>query len=76
MNALFLDRDGVINVLRQGDYVKHPDELELLPGVAEALRMLRPLRRRHSPHRAIPGSTRTLSSYSSSPSWTRRLSRG
>lgn len=42
MNALFLDRDGVLNVLRQGDYVKHPDELELLPGVAEALRMLRP----------------------------------
>ena len=37
MKALFLDRDGVINVLRHNDYVKTPDELELLPGVAEAV---------------------------------------
>ncbi len=42
MNALFLDRDGVLNVLRRNDYVKCPDELELLPGVAEALQLLRP----------------------------------
>ena len=32
MKTLFLDRDGVINVLRPDDYVKGPDELELLPG--------------------------------------------
>ena len=37
MKALFLDRDGVINVLRHNDYVKNPDELEILPGVAEAV---------------------------------------
>ena len=42
MNALFLDRDGVLNALRRNDYVKRPEELEVLPGVAEALRMLRP----------------------------------
>lgn len=41
MNALFLDRDGVLNVLRHDDYVKTPDELELLPGVAEALTICR-----------------------------------
>ncbi|MBR4505521.1 MAG: HAD family hydrolase [Bacteroidales bacterium] len=37
MKALFLDRDGVLNVLRKNDYVKTPDELEILPGVAEAI---------------------------------------
>ena len=41
MNALFLDRDGVLNVLRPDDYVKTPAELELLPGVAEALAVCR-----------------------------------
>lgn len=41
MNALFLDRDGVLNVLRMNDYVKCPDELELLPGVAEAVALCR-----------------------------------
>lgn len=41
MRALFLDRDGVINVLRPNDYVKCPDELELLPGVAEAVALCR-----------------------------------
>jgi HAD superfamily hydrolase (TIGR01662 family) len=39
--ALFLDRDGVLNVLRHDDYVKCPDELEVLPGVKEALELLR-----------------------------------
>ena len=29
MKALFLDRDGVLNVLRHNDYVKTPDELEI-----------------------------------------------
>lgn len=41
MRALFLDRDGVLNVLRPDDYVKTPDELEVLPGVAEALDLCR-----------------------------------
>lgn len=41
MKALFLDRDGVLNVLRHNDYVKCPDELELLPGVPEAMALLR-----------------------------------
>ena len=41
MKALFLDRDGVLNVLRPNDYVKCPDELELLPGVKEAMALLR-----------------------------------
>ena len=40
-SALFLDRDGVLNVLRRDDYVKSPDELDLLPGVVEALRILK-----------------------------------
>lgn len=38
---MFLDRDGVLNVLRHDDYVKCPDELEVLPGVKEALELLR-----------------------------------
>lgn len=41
MNALFLDRDGVLNVLRHNDYVKCPAELEILPGVKEAMTLLR-----------------------------------
>lgn len=35
--TLFLDRDGVINKRLPDDYVKHPDEFELIPGVADAL---------------------------------------
>lgn len=35
--TLFLDRDGVINVRLMGDYVKTPEEFELLPGVARAI---------------------------------------
>lgn len=42
MKALFLDRDGVLNVLRPGDYVKTPDELVMLPDVREALALCRP----------------------------------
>lgn len=42
MKALFIDRDGVLNVLRHNDYVKNPDELEILPGVAEAIALCRP----------------------------------
>lgn len=40
MKALFLDRDGVLNVLRPNDYVKCPDELEVLPSVPEAMALL------------------------------------
>lgn len=36
----FLDRDGVINVGRQG-YVNRPEEVELLEGVASAIAQLR-----------------------------------
>jgi histidinol-phosphate phosphatase family protein len=38
--TLFLDRDGVINRRLTDDYVKSPDEFDLIPGVAEALRDL------------------------------------
>ena len=41
MNALFLDRDGVLNRLLHGDYVKSPAELDILPGTAEALAICR-----------------------------------
>lgn len=38
--TLFLDRDGVINRRLTDDYVKSPDDFELIPGVAEALKDL------------------------------------
>ena len=37
--AAFLDRDGTIN--REVNYLGSPDELELLPGAVEGLRLLR-----------------------------------
>ena len=40
--AVFLDRDGVLTRERS-DYVKNPDELELLPGIAEPLREIQKL---------------------------------
>ncbi|MCC8172705.1 MAG: HAD family hydrolase [Parabacteroides sp.] len=40
--TLFLDRDGVLNRHRPDDYVKNTGELEILPGVPEALKMLAP----------------------------------
>jgi D-glycero-D-manno-heptose 1,7-bisphosphate phosphatase len=37
----FLDRDGTINAKPpEGEYIKRPDELRLLPGAAEAIRRL------------------------------------
>lgn len=45
-DALLLDRDGVINVLRPGDYVKDWSEFEFCEGATEALRLLSPLFRR------------------------------
>ncbi|MBI1953050.1 MAG: HAD-IIIA family hydrolase [Candidatus Omnitrophica bacterium] len=38
--AVFLDRDGVINVRPQGRYVTRAEEFEFLPGVLPALRRL------------------------------------
>jgi len=35
--GIFLDRDGTIN--REVEYLSSPDELELLPGAAEAIRL-------------------------------------
>lgn len=35
--AVFLDRDGVLNVYLPGDYVKTVAELELLPGAGQAV---------------------------------------
>jgi histidinol-phosphate phosphatase family protein len=38
--TIFLDRDGVINEKpKEGDYVKCPEELKLIDGSAEAIRM-------------------------------------
>jgi len=37
--AFFLDRDGVINV--ECDYLHDPDQVVLIPGTAEALKMIR-----------------------------------
>lgn len=34
---MFLDRDGIIN-RELGDYVTHPDQFELNPGIAEAIK--------------------------------------
>ena len=42
--AVFIDRDGTLNALR--DYVRRPDDLELLPGVVGALRRLNEAERR------------------------------
>jgi histidinol-phosphate phosphatase family protein len=36
-NTLFLDRDGVINRLRENDYVKTWEEFEFLPDIFETL---------------------------------------
>ncbi|MDR1763306.1 MAG: HAD-IIIA family hydrolase, partial [Dysgonamonadaceae bacterium] len=40
--ALFLDRDGVINVHRPNDYVKSVEEFEFIDGAKEALKILAP----------------------------------
>lgn len=38
--AIFLDRDGVLNVVLRGGYVKNAGEMEWLPGAAEAVARL------------------------------------
>lgn len=42
-DTLFLDRDGVINVQIVGDYVRNPQQLQLIPQTLEALALLSPL---------------------------------
>jgi D-glycero-D-manno-heptose 1,7-bisphosphate phosphatase len=39
--AIFFDRDGVINTRIVGGYVRHPKDLEVLPGVATVLRTIK-----------------------------------
>lgn len=39
--AVFLDRDGVLNVYLPGDYAKTPEQLVVQPGVAQAVEWLR-----------------------------------
>src|SRR5689334_12490274 len=36
-SALFLDRDGTINIDKIGGYVTKPSEIELIPGAGHAL---------------------------------------
>jgi D-glycero-D-manno-heptose 1,7-bisphosphate phosphatase len=39
--AIFVDRDGTLNKSAPpGQYIRHPADLELLPGAAEAVRMI------------------------------------
>jgi D-glycero-D-manno-heptose 1,7-bisphosphate phosphatase len=38
--AIFLDRDGVINVRRPDDYVLHPSQFVFVPGIREAMKRL------------------------------------
>jgi D-glycero-D-manno-heptose 1,7-bisphosphate phosphatase len=41
VDAVLLDRDGTINVKAgEGEYIVRPDQIELLPGAAEAIRLL------------------------------------
>ncbi len=41
LHAVFLDRDGTINVKApEGDYITRPEQLQLLGGAAEGIRML------------------------------------
>jgi len=40
LEAVFMDRDGVLNKYVRGDYIRTPDELHLLPGAAQAIKML------------------------------------
>ena len=41
IDAYFVDRDGVINTRIPGDYVRHPDQLELIDRSLEALNLLK-----------------------------------
>lgn len=41
--AVFLDRDGVLNVYLPDEYVRTPEELALIPGAAQAVRRINAL---------------------------------
>jgi D-glycero-D-manno-heptose 1,7-bisphosphate phosphatase len=39
--AVLLDRDGTVNVKApEGEYITHPEQLQLLPGAAKAIKTL------------------------------------
>ena len=38
---VFLDRDGVINVIKENEYVTSSEQLILIEGVSEAIRLIR-----------------------------------
>ncbi|MGO8671830.1 MAG: D-glycero-alpha-D-manno-heptose-1,7-bisphosphate 7-phosphatase [Capsulimonadaceae bacterium] len=40
VTAVFLDRDGILNVNLPGAYVRHPGELQIIPGVPAAVKRL------------------------------------
>jgi D-glycero-D-manno-heptose 1,7-bisphosphate phosphatase len=40
LEAVFMDRDGVLNKYVRGDYIRTPDDLHMLPGASDAIRML------------------------------------
>lgn len=40
--TLFLDRDGVINKEKEGDYIRNLDEFEFLPGALSSLQQITP----------------------------------
>jgi histidinol-phosphate phosphatase family protein len=40
LQAVFVDRDGVLNRYLPGDYVKSPEELDVLPGISQAIARL------------------------------------
>ena len=42
-DTLFLDRDGVIDVELESDYVKRPEEMIFIPGALEAIARMQPL---------------------------------
>jgi histidinol-phosphate phosphatase family protein len=39
--VVFLDRDGTLNAIRIGDYVRRPDDVTLLDRAAEAIKLIR-----------------------------------
>lgn len=41
LDAVFLDRDGTINAkAAEGDYITRPEQLQLIPGAADGIRIL------------------------------------
>lgn len=40
-SVIFLDRDGTINEIVEGEYIKEPNQIKLIEGAAEAIKTLR-----------------------------------